>query len=538
MPKPAAPALAAVVLATLALVACQDAPQRADCPAGKVCLEYGNNSEPQTLDPGKANLVDEASVIGDLMMGLTTDSPDATPIPGAAERWEVSADGLVWTFHLREARWSDGHPVTSEDFVYSLRRTLDPKTASIYGYLLYVIKGGQAVNEGKAPGESLGAEAPDPRTVRLTLEHPAPYLPELLKHQSFFPVPKHVVEKYGDGWVQPGRYVSNGPFRLTGWRLGDRISVEKNPYFWDAGNVCLDRVNYYPTPDVVSAERRVARGELDINTRFQSNRFERLKKSMPGVPRSGVSLATAYLSFNTRDVAAFRDIRVRRALSMTIDREFIARKLLRAGQIPAYAFVPGITAGYVKDGPKLRWAGLPFAARQAEAKRLLAAAGYTPARPLKLTITTPNNTDTLLLMEAVQADWRAIGVDVKLAQNEAGVAFSAYRNRDFEVGSMSWFGDFNDPVTFLGLFKSDTGAQNYGDYRNPAYDALLSAADQEPDAGRRAEILAQAERLILDDEAVAPIFFVVNRNLVSRRVTGWVDNAPNFHRTRWMCLRD
>ena len=526
------------LLATLALSACQGAPQRAACPAGKVCLEYGNNAEPQTLDPAKANLVDEASVIGDLMEGLTADSPDAKPIPGAATHWQVSPDGLVWTFHLREARWSDGHPVTAEDFVFGLRRTLDPKVASIYAYLLYVLKGGQAVNEGKAAPETLGAVALDPRTVQLTLEHPAPYLPEVLKHQSFFPAPKHVVEKYGDAWVQPGRYVSNGAFRLVSWRLGDRITVEKNPYYWDARNVCLDRVNYYPTPDVVTAERRVARGELDLNTRFQSNRYERLQKTMPGVPHTDVSLATAYPSFNTRDVAAFRDIRVRRALSMTIDRDFITGKLLRAGQLPAYSFIPGITAGYVKDGPRVRWAEMPFAARQIEAKRLLAEAGFTAARPLKLTITTPNNTDTLLLMEAIQADWRAIGVDVRIAQNESGVAFNAYRNRDYEVGSMSWYGDFNDPVTFLALFKSDTGAQNYGDYKNPAYDALLAAADQKPDAAERAQILARAEQLILDDEATAPIYFVVNRNLVSRRVTGWADNAPNFHRSRWLCLKE
>lgn len=529
----------AVLLLALLLAACQGEPQRAACPAGKVCLEYGNNSEPQTLDPQKANLVDEAAIIGDLMMGLTTDSPDAKPVPGAAERWTTSADGLTWTFHLRPARWSDGRPVSADDFVFGLRRTLDPKTASIYAYLLYVIENGQAVNEGKAPLTALGVRAPDPRTVEIRLAHPAPYLPELLKHQSFFPAPRHVVERYGDGWVQPGRYVGNGPFRLTGWRLGDRISVEKNPYFWDAANVCLDRVNYYPTPDVVSAERRVARGELDLNTRFQSNRYERLQKTMPGVARTGVSLATAYLSFNTRDVAAFRDVRVRRALSMAVDRDFITAKLLRAGQQPAYAFTPPITAGYVGagEGPRLRWAGLPFAERQAQARRLLAEAGYTAARPLKLTITTPNNTDTLLLMEAVQADWRAIGVQPRIEQNEAGVAFAAYRNRAFEIGSMSWYGDFNDPVTFLGLFKSDTGAQNYGDYKNPAYDALLAAADQEPDLAKRARILARAEQLMLDEEAMIPVYFVVNRNLVSRRVTGWVDNAPNFHRTRWLCLK-
>lgn len=529
--------IVAVLAATLALAACQGKPQRADCPAGKVCLEYGNNSEPQTLDPQKANLIDEASIIGDLIVGLTTDAPDAKPVPGAATDWSVSPDGLVWTFHLRPARWSDGVPVTADDFVFGLRRTLDPKTASIYAYLLYVIKNGQAVNEGKAPLTALGVRAVDPRTVEITLEHPAPYLPELTKHQSFFPAPKHVVETYGDSWVQPGRYVSNGPFKLTAWRLGDRITVEKNPYFWDAKNVCLDRINFYPTPDVVSAERRVARGELDLNSRFQSNRFERLKKTMPGVARSDVSLATSYLSFNTHDYAAFRDIRVRRALSEAIDREFITAKLMRAGQQPAYSFVPGITANYVKNGPRVRWAAVPFAARQADARRLLAAAGYTAKRPLKLTILTANNTDSLLLMEAVQADWREIGVDAKIEQNEAGVAFAAYRNRAFQVGTMSWYGDFNDPVTFLGLLKSDTGAQNYGDYKNPAYDALLARADQEPDIARRAQILARAEQLMLDDEAMVPLYFVVNRNLVSPRVTGWEPNAPNFHRTRWMCLK-
>jgi oligopeptide transport system substrate-binding protein len=528
---------AALLLAAPFLESCQGAPQRAACPAGQVCLEYGNNSEPQTLDPQKANLVDESSVINDLMMGLTTEAPDATPMPGAATHWETSPDGLVWTFHLRDAKWSDGVPVTADDFVYGIRRTLDPKTASIYAYLLYVIENGEAVNQGKAPLSALGVTAPDPKTVVIRLVHPAPYLPELTKHQSFFPAPKHVVEKYGDGWVRPGRYVSNGAFRLVSWKLGDRITAEKNPYFYDAKNVCLDRVNYYPTPDVVSAERRVARGELDLNTRFQSNRYERLQETLPGVPHTGVSLATAYLSFNTRDVAAFRDIRVRRALSMSVDREFITRKLLRAGQKAAYSFVPPITAGYVKDTPRVRWADLPFDRRQAVARRLLAAAGSTKARPLSLTITTPNNTDTLLLMEAIQADWRALGVEVKIEQNEAGVAFNAYRNRAFEIGSMSWYGDFNDPLTFLGLFRSDTGAQNYGDYENPAYDALLAAADQEPDLGERAKILARAEQLILDDEATIPVFFVVNRNLVSRRLTGWVDNPPNFHRSRWMCLK-
>lgn len=533
MMKPLLLAAAALV----ALAACQGKVARPECPAGKVCLEYGSEIEPLTLDPQKANLVAEFRVIGDLMMGLTTEDALANPIPGMAERWETSPDGLTWTFHLRDAKWSDGAPVTAGDFVFGMRRLVDPETAGIYAYLAHAIVGGKAVNEGKAPLSALGVRAVDPKTFEIRLEHPVPYLPQLLMLLAFYPAPEHVVAKHGDAWVQPGRYVSNGPYKLVSWRLGDRIQVEKNPHFFEAAKVCVDRINYYPTPDAISAERRVQRGELDINTQFQSNRLQRLNKVMPGYPRTHVSLATSYLSFNTRDVAAFRDLRVRRALSMSIDREFITGKLQRAGQVPAYSFVTPGTAGYVDPPPQVVWAGLSYEERQRQARALLAQAGYTPERPLKVEIKSANVTETLLLMEAVQADWRAIGVDVGLVQAEGQVAFADYRNRNFEVGSMSWYGDFNDPLTFLGLFQSDTGAQNYGDYRNPRYDALLAQADNEPDVGRRARILAEAERLMLSEDATAPLFFQVNRALVNPRVTGWVDNALNFHRARWLCLK-
>ncbi len=526
-----------ILIAALALAGCQGKVQRPACPASKVCLEYGNNSEPLTLDPAKSNLVDEATIISDLIVGLTTDAPDAKPVPAAATHWETSPDGLVWTFHLRPgAVWSDGVPVTADDFVYAYRRILDPQTASIYAYLVYILKNGQAVNESKARPETLGARALDALTLELTLEHPAPYLPELTKHQSFFPVPRHVVEKYGDAWVQPGHFVGNGPFSLVSWRLGDRIQVAKSPTFFDAKAVCVDRINYYPTPDAVSAERRVQRGELDINTNFQSNRYARLQQTMPGYARAHTSLATSYISFNTHDVAALKDIRTRRALSEAIDRDFITKKLLRAGQVPAYAFVPPGTANYT-SGPRTAWAAEALTQRQIEAKALLAQMGFNVKHPLKVEIKVANNTDTLLIAEAVQADWRAIGVDATIAQNEGSIAFAAYRNRDFQAGAMSWYADFNDPITFLGLLKSDVGAQNYGDYKNPAYDALLAQSDQEPDAVKRAAILARAEQLMLNDEGTAPLYFVVNRNIVNPRVTGWVDNAENFHRARWLCVK-
>lgn len=528
--------LAFSLVAAIALAGCQAKVTRPACPAGKVCLEYGNNSEAATLDPQKSNLIDEFAIIGDLIMGLTTDAPDASPAPGMATSWDTSPDGLVWTFHLRDAKWSDGLPVTADDFVYAYRRILDPKTASIYAYLVYILKNGQALNEGKARPEDLGVRALDPHTLQLTLEHPAPYLPEITKHQSFFPVPRHVVEKFGDDWVQPGRFVGNGPYKLVSWRLGDYIQVEKNPLFFEAQKVCVDRIDYYPTSDSVMAERRVARGELDINTNFQSNRIDRLRRTMPQTVRPHVSLATAYMSLNTRDIPAFKDIRVRRALSESIDREFLTSKLMRAGQVPAYAFVPPGTANY-KPGPHAFWAGRTLAQRQADARRLLALAGYGPSRPLRFEIKSPNNPDSLLISQAAQADWAAVGVDAKLVQNENQVAFAAYRDRDFAVGVMTWYADFNDPMTFLGLMKSDTGAQNYGDYKSPTYDALLDAADHEPDAARRADILAEAEQVMLNDEAMIPLFFVVNRNLVSPKITGWVDNVENFHRARWLCVK-
>lgn len=528
--------MAALGAAALLLSACQAKVSRPPCPAGEVCLAYGSNNEAGSLDPQTSNLVDEFTIIADLIFGLTTDAPDGTPIPAMATSWETSPDGLVWTFHLRDAKWSDGVPVTADDFVFAYRRILDPKTASIYSYLVYLLKNGQTVNEGKAPLTAVGARAIDARTLELTLEHPAPYLPELLKHQSFFPVPKHAVEKWGDAWVKPGRYVSNGPFKLMSWALGDHIEVVKNPNFYDAAKVCVDRIDYFPTPDSVMAERRIQRGELDVNTSFQSNRIGRLRQTMPTYVRAKNSLATAYLSFNTREIAAFRDVRVRRALSEAVDREFITGKLLRAGQLPAYAFVPPGTAGYAQ-GSQTVWARKPLAERQAEAKRLLAQAGYGPGHPLSFELKIANSPDTVLLASAVQADWASIGVDAKIVQNEGQIAFAAYRNRDFGVGAMSWFADFNDPVTFLGLMKSDTGGQNYGDYKNPAYDALLNQADNEPNAQRRAGILQRAEQLMLADEAMIPVYFVVNRNLVSPRVTGWVDNVGNFHRARWLCVK-
>jgi oligopeptide transport system substrate-binding protein len=426
-------------------------------------------------------------------------------------------------------------PVTADDFVFSLRRIMLPETASEYASLLYLIKNAQAVNEGKAAKEALGVRAITPKVLEITLEHPAPYLPELAKHQTMYPVPRHVVEKWGAAWSQPAHYVGNGPFRLTEWRLGDYVKVVKNPLYFDAGKVCLDEIYYYPTNDAISAERRVKRGELDINDDIQSNRIAFLRKEMPGYVRTHTYLGVAYLVFNTH-VPAFKDRRVRIALDMAIDRDFITRKLLRGGQVPAYTFVPPGVANYRSATPPV-WATWPLERRQAAARVLLAQAGYGPGNPLRTSIKHRNTPDPMLFMPAIQADWKAIGVHADLMQNETQIAYAAYRARDFEVADAAWIADFNDAMSFLYLQQSSTGAQNYGDYKSPVFDALLAKADHQPDTNLRAKDLAEAEAVMLRDATVAPVFFYVNKNLVSPRVTGWVDNIIDHHRSKYLCFK-
>lgn len=523
-------------LAAVSLASCApEAPARPPCPKGEVCILAGNGSEPVSLDPHKTTGTWEDRILSSAMMGLTQDAPDGSAIPGAAERWETSADGLVWTFHLRDSVWSDGVPVTAEDFVYGFRRILDPKTAAEYASLIYFIKNAQAVNEGKLPGTALGARAIDAKTLELTLAHPAPYLPEVAKHQTMYPVPKHMVEKLGDAWALPKNYVGNGPFNIVEWRLGDYVKLVKNPRFYEADKVCVNQIYFYPTTDSTMAERRVKRGELDMNSDIQSNRIAFLRKDMPGYVRTYTYLGVTYLAFNS-SVPAFKDKRVREALAMSIDREFITQKLLRGGQKPAYTFVPPGVANYHTAQPPA-WAAWTLEKRQAEARRLLAAAGYGPDHPLRIEIKHRNTPDPMLFMPAIQADWKSIGVNAQLAQNEAQIAYAAYRSRDFQVADAAWIADYNDPMSFLYLQQSATGAQNYGDYKNPAYDALLAKADAEPDAKRRADYLAEAEKIMLDDVPVAPIYFYVSKNLVSPNVTGFTDNIIDHHRARYWCVK-
>ncbi|MCC6918739.1 MAG: peptide ABC transporter substrate-binding protein [Alphaproteobacteria bacterium] len=503
--------------------------------AAAVTLHRGNQNDPDTLDPHKSTGSWESNILGDLMLGLTTEDAAANPIPGAAESWTVSDDGLVWTFKMRKgALWSDGVPVTAQDFVYSFRRQLDPATASQYASMMYDIEGAEAVNTGKAPLETLGVTAIDAGTLEMRLVHPAPYLPQLLMHQINYPVPEHVVEKLGDDWSKPGNYVSNGPFTLASWRPNDHVTLEKNPRFYDAANVKIDEVVFYPTDDSEAALKRFRTGDLDLNIGFPSQQIDYLRKTMAAELHVATLVNVRYIAMNLKR-PAFQDIRVRRAIALAINREKVASEILRAGEQPAYSLVPPGTAGY-DDGPIADFKAMPMAERIAEAKRLLAETGYGPGHPLTFQYRYIGDPDSRRMAAALQGMWAAVGIQVDVSVSEKKIHYNTVRAGDYDVSENNWFGDYNDAKNFLFLTQPSADEMNVSKYASQDYERLIRASDQERDAGKRAALMKQAEALMLADTPITPVFYGVSRNLVHIWVKGWEDNLLNVHRSRFMSI--
>jgi oligopeptide transport system substrate-binding protein len=494
----------------------------------------GNAAEPQSLDPHFAQGSYENDIIGDLMIGLATEDAAGKPIPGAATDWEVSDDGLTWTFHLRQHNWSDGQPVTSEDFLYAWRRMLDPKLAASYAYFLYPIKNAEAVNAGKMPPTALGASAPNPQTLVLQLEHPAPYLIEFMMHYSTFAVPKHVVEAKGGQWTRPGNYVGNGAFTLAEWIPNDHITLVKNPRFYDAANVRIERVVFYPTADYEAALRRFRAGELDTQKRAPSQQIAWIKANMPEVMENKPSLSNEYYAINTKR-KPFDDPRVREALTLALDRDTITKTLRTSGEPPAYAFVPPGVSNYPHMA-QLPFKDMLFPQRLARAQDLMRQAGYGPDKPLKATFDIRSaSPDARRIPAAVQQMWRQIYVDAQIQPNDTAIFYNKVQEHDFDIANAAWRADFDDASNYLDLLRTGN-SNNYSQYANPAYDALLNQADNEIDSERRGELLDQAEAMMLKDNPVIPESFWVSTALVRPYVKGWVTNPKEINRTRWLWL--
>jgi oligopeptide transport system substrate-binding protein len=503
----------------------------------KRTLDVANGGEPLSLDPHKANGIWENNIIGNMFVGLTTENAKGEPVPGMAERWDISDDGRTWTFYLRRATWSDGEACDAHDFEFALKRILDPATLSEYAAILYPIKNAEAVNHGEMDPELLAVRAIDDLTLEIELEHAAPYLPQILKHYTAFPVPKHVVEQHGSDWIDPANCVVNGPFKLVRFWSNYIVHLERNPSFWDNDNVALEHLYFYPAVDVNAAARKVMSGEAGWSSRFPSNQVEELRAALPGFVHVAPYLLTNFFSFNMTK-APFNDVRVRRALTMALNREFLCESIYRTGERPAYSFVPPGIADYPSTA-RYQWADIPLAQRRENAQRLLRDAGYGPNNPLRFEFSHRNTADNPRVAVVVQADWREIApwVTVELRGVETQVHYANLRAKNFECGDGGWVADYNDAKNYLYLLETRTGPQNYPGYSNPTYDQLVHQSDAEPDAARRAQIMMQAEQFALDDAPICMSVFMNSTNLVHPDLTGYEDNLEDIHRARWFGIR-
>lgn len=492
-------------------------------------LRRGTNSDPRSLDPHLALGNSAGAILNDLFEGLTAVGPTGAPAPGAAESWSVSTDGRTYTFMLRQGLvWSDGQPLTAGDFVYSFRRLLDPKTAATFASFLYPIEGARSVNGGAAPPDALAVRSLDDRTVEIKLEHRAPYFPDVLTANAAAPVPRHVVEKNGSGWTEPGVMVSNGAYVLKARVPQTSITLHRNPRYHGAAHVAINTVIYFPGDDPGATLKRFRAGELDIALNFPADQTELLGREFPGALRASPALGVHFVMLNqTRP--PLNDVRVRRALSLAIDRDLIVNRLLPPGASPAIGIVPPAVAAYtpLRDDDH----ALPFAERQRRARTLLAEAGFGTKLPLTFSYKFDSIDQNRRIGAALVAMWREIGV---VAQPDSGGAQAIDRDartENFESIRWTWFAPYNDATSFLSLLAGGE-AINRSTFRDEKFDTLLATARELDDPARRQSVLEQAERRAFELQAVVPIYFAGNRRLVNSSVLGWRENPRGINLTR------
>ncbi|MFD2192329.1 peptide ABC transporter substrate-binding protein [Pistricoccus aurantiacus] len=477
----------------------------------------------------------ESQVLMDVYEGLVKKAPDGEILPGMATDWEVSEDGRIYTFHLREgAKWSDGEPVTAEDFVFGWQHMLDPQNASKYAYMLYPVVNAEAVNVGDKPLEALGVESlEDGKVFQVTLNAPTPYFIQLLTHYTAYPAPKHSVEEYGDAWVKLDNIATNGAFKPTQWISQSRITAVKNPEYYDAEEVSLDQVNYHTTEDRNAGISRFRAGEIDILRDYPSSRYQWLKDNLPDATHMAPYLGSYYYVLNHREGRPTADKRVREALNLAARRNVLSEQIMAGTFLPSLSFVPQGTDNY--DVQEMKLGGDDMNARMAKAKQLLEDAGYGPSNPLTLRLRYNTSDEHKKIAVAMAAMWRPLGINVEMINSEATVHYQTIQQGDFDVARAGWIADYNDAENFLTLLKSGVG-NNYGAYSNPEYDALLDEAATTLDAEEREKLLEQAEQLALDDYALVPLLYYVSRNLVNPALDGWEDNVSDDHPSRWISI--
>lgn len=491
-------------------------------------IVINNTAEPESIDPHKVSAVPEGNIIRQMFIGLVDTDRDGKTVPGMAESWE-STDNKVWIFKLRDAKWSNGEPVTAEDFVYSWRRLVDPNTASPYASYLADAKvsGAEAIMSGEADIETLGIEALDDKTLQVTLTESVPYFPDMLIHTSTKPVPHKSIEQFGDKWTDANNIVVNGPYTLSEWRVNDKIVLKRNPQYFDNANTSIDTVTILPISSPTTDVARYQAGEVDVSAEVPPEQFDSIKETMGDELRVAPRLCTYYYKYNTVR-PPFNDVRVRRALALAFDRDIVAEKVMGQGQQPAYQLTPPSTSSMSNFTPE--WQSWSKEQRIKEANSLLQQAGYSASNPLKFELLYNTNDNhkkiavafSSILKEALGAD----KVQVELVNKEWKTYLDTRRIGDYDIARSSWCGDYNEPSSFLNTLKTDN-SNNHGKYSSPKFDALLDQTLlQGVDVKQRAELYRQAEAQLDADMPNLNMFHYVGVRLVKPYVIGFPDNDP------------
>lgn len=503
--------------------------------AAEKVLRQGLGDEIESFDPGKQETVSAQYVSLDAFEGLTTYGPKGEIVPAAAKGWDLSDDGKTYTFHLREnAKWSNGDPVVAGDFVYAWLRVADPKTESPYAYFLDTVAGFADFRNGKTTDAStIAVKAVDDHTLQVTLANPVPYFPAMMRSPVTFPVHKGTIDKFGDQWTKPGNAVSNGAYMLSEWTPNTSLTLVKNPNYWDAANVKIDKVVYYPVQEGSEELKKFRAGELDVTYEVPDDQIAWIKANLKDEYHATPYFGTYYYQFNTSK-APFDNPKLRRALTLAIDRDQIVKKITQGGEIPAYTQVPPGVPGYKAEPADFK--KMTQAQRNAEAKKIMKELGYSAEKPLKFEILYNTSERHKAIAVAIQNMWKAIGAEATLKNTEFKVVNQARHDGTFEVNRAGWIGDYVDPSTFLGNYQSDS-EQNDPKYKNEKYDTLVKGADGIADPAQRMKQLAEAEAILLKDLPVAPIYTYVQKRMVSKRVQNWHFSILDYHPARFLDIK-
>jgi len=497
----------------------------------------GELGDPGSLDPHKATTLIESNILDELFEGLVTLNARGEIIPGAAASWTVDPTGTVYDFRLRpDARWSNGDRVTAEDFVFAFRRLMAPVTGAPYANILYTLKNAERINKGELPLEALGARALNETTLEITLEHPAPYFISQLPHLTAKPLHRKSIEAFESDFVRPAHMVTNGPFMLKEFTPNDRLVLVKNPYYYDAAHVALDAEIFYSLEDRSAALRRFMAGEIQSYDDVPVEQIGFVRSHLAEAFKVTPNLGSYFYAFDTR-YKPFDDKRVRQALAMAIDREFLAERIWGGTMDPGYSFVPPGIPSYGTPAT-VAWKDSDPFEREDEAKKLLAEAGFGPrGQKLEVEIRFNNSENHRATAVAIADMWKVLGIETRLLATDATTHYAFLREKPpFDVARSGWFADYPDAQNFLFLGQSDNQALNAASFRNKTYDSMMHEAQVEASPERRRAILHEAEALLLDEQPYLVLLTYRSRNLVSPKLKGWEANVLDNHPGRYISI--